>query len=151
MLDVCASDVHERHEPSGRRNTGRPSSASHHICGRSQPGKRHRRSRTITARRIDVGTPDRADRDRTHIVHLADPVPAGKRVRRHGDRDVWELAADGGPVRPVEPLTADLAERIGATLSGGAIVDLARGCARVSASTTARSAVRTVSPVSGSV
>ena len=30
--------------------------ASHHVWGRSQPGKRHRRSRTITARRIAGGT-----------------------------------------------------------------------------------------------
>jgi len=88
-------------------------------------------------------------RDRADLVELtAGARPAFQRLQVHGHRDIRALPGHLGPIRPVQPVTADVpkasARRCAEVRMSGASPE------RISASWTHRSAVMRVSPVSGS-
>jgi hypothetical protein len=66
------------------------------------------------------------DLDRSGVIQLAGSAAGRNRIRINRHRDVWTLAGHGQPLGQVEPLTADLAERIGPALHGRPVVRRAR-------------------------
>ena len=127
-----------RHRPNAARGARRTR------CAPVQPGKRQRRSRAMTARRIagrppgcasDVEGLGSSGRHDPHHRGVAGEAPCDRRVdhtdvielgrtgcRVHEstdidrDRDMRSFGRHGGTVRQVQPLTTDLTERVGPTL-----------------------------------
>ena len=66
--------------------------------------------------------PHSIDIDGSGVIQLPGSAAGCERIRIHRHRDVWTFAGHGRPLGKVEPLAADLAERVGPALCRRSVV-----------------------------